>query len=42
MKSVEVEDLRTPICPPLTNSVRCTQSPGHTKAVQAITHHGLS
>lgn len=26
----------------LANCVRCTQTPGHTKAVQAITHHGLS
>lgn len=26
----------------LANCVRCIQRPGHTKAVQAITHHGLS
>lgn len=30
------------IFPLLANCVRCTQTLGHTKAVQAITHHGLS
>lgn len=30
------------ILPPLATTVQCTRRPRHTKAVQAITHHGLS